>query len=173
MKVRILFALFCVAFWVGQYGFAQGGWKQFSSKEGRFSVQLPGDPKQGKQSIDTQAGKIDMHLFTYEVSKEVAYIVIFNDYPAAIVEKANKNKMLDGARDGAVKKVKGTLRGEKKLTMNGSPGREVVVDTPQLSFRNKMFMVKNRLYQVMAVTPKGKDSTADVMKFLNSFKLTQ
>jgi hypothetical protein len=35
-----------------------------------------------------------------------------------------------------------------------------------------MYLVKNRLYQVMAVTPQGKETSKDVEKFLESFKVT-
>jgi hypothetical protein len=151
-------------------------WKEFRSQAGRFSVRLPGTPKEDKQAIDTAVGKIDMFLFVYEVSNDVAYLIMYNDYPEDVVAKADKTTMLDGARDGAVENVKGKLRSEKNVSISGSPGREIVVDTsdaPLSTIKSRMYLVKNRLYQVMAVVPKGKETSKDVDKFLDSFKLTQ
>ncbi|MDW8365330.1 MAG: hypothetical protein RMK49_05760 [Abditibacteriales bacterium] len=150
-------------------------WKEFRSPAGRFSVRLPGAPKEDKQAIDTAAGKIDMFLFTYEVSNDVAYLIIYSDYPEDLIVNADKTKMLDGARDGAVKNVKGTLRSEKNISLSGWLGREIVIDTPDdpaSTIKSRMYLVKNRLYQVMAVMPKGKETSKDVDKFLDSFKLT-
>jgi hypothetical protein len=177
MKTRLTLVLSVVTVLTVGYGFAQTAWKEFNSKSGRFTVQLPGAPKDQKQTLKTEVGPIDLYLYAFEVSKEFAYIVSYADYPEALVKQGSKDKMLEGARDGAVKNINGKLRSgsDKKVTLNGHPGREFIIDAPDnvLVLKARQYLVNNRLYQTIAVVPKGKESSADVTKFIDSFKLTK
>src|SRR6266852_8763239 len=56
-------------------------WKEFTSKEGRFKVLMPGAPKQKDGETETDVGKIVLHMNTAEVGM-VIYGTTYSDFPA-------------------------------------------------------------------------------------------
>jgi hypothetical protein len=148
---------------------------EFKSEAGKFTVMAPAVLLEETQTLETQAGKIDLHVFSTQ-SDDIGYFVSYCDYPQEIVQRGNPETMLDGSRDGALSNAKGTLVSETKITLEGHPGRELLMEAKDESGRSatikgRLFMVKNRLYQVMVVAPKARES-GDVMdRFIKSFKL--
>jgi len=101
----------------------------------------------------------------------------YSDYPEEMVKESDPEKILDGSRDGAVRNANGKLVLENKISLDGNPGRELVIDAKgkggqDATMKARVFLVKNRLYQVMVVAPKGQVSGAEIDDFLKSFKLT-
>ncbi|NJR48229.1 MAG: hypothetical protein HC780_00450 [Leptolyngbyaceae cyanobacterium CSU_1_3] len=151
--------------------------EEFKSQTGQFSVTAPIALKEETRSLDTTAGKINLHMFT-ATEKNKAYFVAYADYPEQILKLSNPEKMLDGARDGAIGNVNGKLVSEAKVSINGAPGRELVIEAKGKNGENgtvkaRVFLVKNRLYQAMVVAPQAEVNSAEMDKFLQSFKLTQ
>jgi hypothetical protein len=169
MSPRYLTLVVLIAFLTGC---GQATWEEFSSREGAFSVLMPGRPTEKSQKANTPAGAIEIHLFALEQGG-FAYIVGYNDYPEAIVRAANVDKMLDGARDGAVSNTQGKLLSELIISMDKYSGRELRIEAPdgKHTTRVRIYMVKNRLYQALVVTSKEDSYSSDVTKFLDSFKL--
>ena len=72
--------------------------------------------------------------------------------------------------------TRGKLVSDTKISLAGHPGREVVIDArgphgPRGLIRGRLFMVGNRLYQLMVVAPQGRDDEKAAEDFLKSFKL--
>jgi len=151
-------------------------WSEFSSADGAFSVLMPGTPTEQTQTQDTDLGPIDVHMFTIEQG-EVAYLVGYNVFPAAVIEAATPAAILDGARDGQVETVKGTLLSEKEITLGAYPGRDLEIQVEgsdgASSLRSRLFMVGDRLYQLVVAGPKGQSTSPNTIKFLDSFKLVE
>ena len=99
------------------------------------------------------------------------------DYPPGLVQPDKLEKMLDASRDGSVANVGGKLVREEKITLMGNPGRDLVIDTGSSAgpgarlLRGRLFIVGNRMYQIMVVTPKNQKSSPETEAFLQSFKL--
>jgi hypothetical protein len=143
---------------------------QFVSAEGEFSVKFPAEPKASSQNVDTDLGKVTMHIFTVETnSGNNAYVVIYADY--SIVPDAAK--AVDGAINGQADSVKGKIVDDKKVTLNGWHGRIVRIESPDATFLTSAYMAGNRLYQVMYVTTKGETIPSDVAEFRASFEITK
>ncbi|MCA1592122.1 MAG: energy transducer TonB [Acidobacteria bacterium] len=158
--------------------YSSKAWKEFSSAEGRFTVLLPGTPTPQVQTQDTAIGKLDVHTFTLTTSMQ--YGVMFVDYPRTMEDSGAAKQFLDGARDGGVKGVNGTLLEEKETSLDGHPGRIIKVRVGDgYVMRVKFYVVKNRLYQ-LGVTMWDKDAPEaaarfhdeTAARFLDSFKLT-
>jgi hypothetical protein len=147
-------------------------WVVVSPGDGASSISMPGSPKEATQKVNTPAGDIDVHTFIFEQS-EVAYSIIYSDFPDALIASRDTEKMLDGARDGAISSVKGTLTAETKITLAEFPGRELKIEAPdgKHTVVSRVYLVKNRLYQVAVATPKDASVGDDVAKFFSSFKL--
>lgn len=148
--------------------------EEFSDQNGKFSVMTPVSLKETVQAVDTAVGSVDIHLFIGEKGNS-AYMVGYSDYPAEIIEQSDPAAMLDGARDGAVSNISGTLISETAITLDGNPGRELVitakVDDSDADVKARIYMVGNRLYQVLVIGVKGEVTPEDADAFLQSFKL--
>jgi hypothetical protein len=145
-------------------------WQDFNSPECRCSASYPGKPQPKTQSMQTKVGTLDARMFMLEMPNAF-YALAFVDYPRDAIAKNSPDSLLDAARDGAVGNVKGKLASETKVSMNGFPGRELRIEAPgDLALQARMYLVKERLYQVLVVMPKAKESAADSKRFLDSFK---
>jgi hypothetical protein len=147
--------------------------EDFAPKGGRFAVQMPGPPKEQTNKVNTAVGPIDVHMFVLSPDPNTAYIVGYSDYPEEMIKKSDIQKVLDGARDGAVKNVNGKLDWEKKITIDKHPGRDFAISTEHFEGRDRIYLVNARLYQVMVVGSKDFITDKVAQKFLDSFKLTE
>ncbi len=171
MKIKLL-ALALIAMTLASCQTA--GWKEFRSAEGSFSVMMPGTPEEQAQTIDTLAGAVDAYLFVL-ADEDAAYLVSYSDYPNIVVQQSNSDDILDGVRDGEAANVRGLLLSEQIISLDDYPGRELKIDTldGKVTIRSRIYLVNNRLYQVVVVIPKDHPtSDKNIDKFLESFTLT-
>ena len=157
------------------------------SKKGRYEILLFGPPKIKVQSVPTLAGNLTV---TFAMSEKKGggcglklgcmAAAAFNDMPAAVVKKTPVDKLLDGARDGALKNSGSTLISEKKITLGKHPGRELKMkrsfgpgEANLMINRARMFLVGNRLYQVQVIAMKPFAELPAIQQILDSFKLTK
>lgn len=148
-------------------------WQEFKSAEGRLTVLFPGEPKLERTPVDVpNVGKVEEVMWTYELKDVAMFGVAWVDYPKELVAQGDRTKMLDGARDGAAKNIGGKIVSEKPITMHGFPGRELKVEVPKspLVFLAQIYLVNERLYQVILVTTASHASAPEVTKFFASFK---
>lgn len=172
MTRRVIILLLGILLVLG--GCDSSPWKDFHSKAGGFSVSMPGTPVEKRQAYHTQAGPIEAHFFTVETDRgSLVYMVVYGDYPEALMAANDKEMLLDAARDGAVGNIRGTLLGDRSISMEGHPGRELQVlsSDGRLALKMRIFLVNNRQYQVVAVTPREARSPEDRDRFLDSFRL--
>lgn len=149
--------------------------KKYISDAGGFSVMTPTHLTETVQPLETEAGKIDLHLFSGQ-RDDTGYFVSYCDYPQKVGQQEDVDQVLDRSRDGAVANVSGRLIRETKITLMGHPGRELVIETgnpngPRVRLRGRLFIVRNRMYQIMVVAPRSWEGAAGTVAFLQSFKL--
>jgi hypothetical protein len=132
---------------------------------------MPGTPSYEKTNTSTAVGAIDMHMFSLNIKQDAAYMIMYSDYPE-IVTRANPESLLDGGRNGALANTKGKLIGEQSMSLDGFPGREIVIEVPGKGIMKlRAFLVRQRLFQVLAVGTKEKIEHEDTAKYLTSFRL--
>ena len=151
--------------------------KLLTSEGGGFEIMTPITLKEETQNAPSPIGNITVHMYSGERDNS-AYVVGYSDYPEALIKMSPADTLLDGARDGAIKSFHGKITEEKKITLDGNPGREFNVDARlkekiDANMKARIYLVKNRLYQVLVVGEKGKLSTADMDSFVESFKLVK
>jgi hypothetical protein len=150
--------------------------KEFTSQAGSFSVMTPAPLTENIQNADLpQVGTIAIHMFTGTQGSK-AYFVSYADFPEEFVGRADTERLLDGSRQGQVSNINGRLVMESKISLSGNPGRDLVIDAKasngqDATIKSRIYLVRNRLYQVMVVAPKGQVSNDEMMKYLESFKL--
>lgn len=144
--------------------------QNFSSSEGRFSVQMPGAVQQRQKVHQFQDGK-SANQYEFFVSTElnhVAYMVMYNDIPSG-PPTGDPQIVLMRIRD-AIAKGK-TLVSDSEISLNGTPGRAIVVrGSDGALYQLHEFLAGGRLYQLIVTASSG--YTADQADaFMNSFKL--
>lgn len=167
----IVFAALAGRAWALE-GLDPNSWKEFKPAREKFSVKMPGEPKTRAEEAKSPAGPLNIRMGLVE-TKTFAFMLMWVDYPEAQIAGSDPEKVLDGARDGALRNSRGAkLDGETKIKLGEHPGRELHMD---MAGRGKMlvriFLVKNRLYQTLVG---GKDVTyddKDVRTFVESLKL--
>jgi hypothetical protein len=104
---------------------------------------------------------------------ETSLHVISYTFPRGGHTTVSDQKRLDAFRDGFVKSFKGKVLKEKKIELDGHPGRDLRIQpsTAAQLIRARVFVVKERRYQIYAKGPSETVSSQDVDEFLDSFKL--
>ena len=146
--------------------------KMFTSQAGGFSAAFPEDPQEDVQTLPTDVGEIEVHFLSLERENAV-YMIVYSDYPTDVVAQSDPESMLNGARDGAVSNVQGTLVSEEKITIDDHPGRGLKITSSdgEATIYSNVYLVNNRLYQIMVVIPSSTNLSNEASNFLNSFKL--
>lgn len=145
--------------------------KEFKSPDNSFTIMLPKDIKEEKQTVNTQLGPIE-YLSYNAKAKYQEFVVAYSDYPDSLVAVSDPKTSLDGARDGAVRNIQGTLLSETIIDMNGYPGRELRIEGPQkIILISRIYLVEKRLYQIMAVSKPDHSFDKKINEVLNSFKI--
>jgi hypothetical protein len=147
-------------------------WKVLTSKDGDFAAAFPGSPIEKKQRVKTATGELEVAVFVLERKDDSIFVVSYSDMPLSEVKTGTEEKRLDFAREGAVSNARGKLRSEKKIDMDGFPGRELVIETEKdIVIRMRVFAVRQRLYQAMAMGPGRFYQSKDAGTFLDSLRL--
>jgi hypothetical protein len=115
--------------------------KKFTSAKGRFSVVLPGAPKEAKQTING----INNYVQMVELGERGTFAVSYFDIPPKTV------LTLETSVAAYAKALKGkVLTTKKKVLADEYPGREVLIQLPGNQFtRLGVYIVRERYYQVI------------------------
>ncbi len=185
MKNKIILPFFLTTVLVGGYlaidafqqsqptQAAQSIWKQFSSSKGNFKVLMPGKTSQLKRIVNTDAGKITVYGFRAIRPNEAVYGVTYSDVPSKIIKTPKDvNDLFNGTIQGFAESVQGSVVSQRNIKLGTYPGREIKVQIfGGATAKSRMYLVKQRLYQTLAVTKKEESLSKSINGFLNSFQV--
>jgi hypothetical protein len=176
MKTKSLVLGLTLALFLGQNVRADDtpSWERFTSREGGFSVLLPGTPMQRTKSLKTPFGTVNMTMvLAMDPDAGSCYGVVYADFPADLVRPGNTDDILDAVGMGMVQGAKGKLRDTKEIKFGAHPGRELEMELPGGTGigRARVYLVKGRLYQVLTLLPGDAAQSPEAGRFLDSFKL--
>jgi hypothetical protein len=157
-----------------QFAGCSGGAQEFKNESGKFSIVTPVELKEQTMPVDSPFGKIEFHTFMGR-DPDAEYLVSYGDFPNAQM-LGDPAQVIDARRDDEIRTLKGRLRNETKIDVNGNPGREISFDGTdpsgtQVSAKTRLFLVRNRLYQIYVGAGRGNLPTDSADAFLRSFKL--
>jgi hypothetical protein len=160
-------ALMCVC--VASVATAQAQeWKAYTYPAEGFSISLPSAPQQNKNSVDTDAGPIETRSYLVELAQGALFVGV-SDFDARAGD-TDPDKLLQGARDGALKNSKSHLVSEKKLMLGIYHGIEFEGASDEAHFTARVYVVGTRMYQTLVVAPIGQTYDG-ASRFLDSFQL--
>lgn len=165
------------------YDYSPKMWKEFTSLEGRFKILFPDTPKESSTPKDIPEGKQLIHIVTYQ--SFISYSVMFTDYPQRVDTPSEGKKYFDIVQEvflSGVAQFTPRIVKQEETVVDTHPGRFIQVELGEKGMlRGRMVAVKNRLYQIIVITPRYRPNTMGAendyeeiaMSFLNSFKLTK
>jgi hypothetical protein len=162
-------------------------WRDLEVSEGAFAVLMRAEPHYVRQDIDTPAGKMTAHLYSSD-RPDSYYAVGYADYPLSLVAGTPPEQLFAGIRDTWVRRIEGRLvASDTSLKLAGKhPGLEFSAEgtsargskvsdaagKPIETFvQARLYLVDQRLYQVIAMGRKGEVPQGDVNRYLKSFRL--
>ncbi|MEO0338349.1 MAG: hypothetical protein AAF242_03965 [Bacteroidota bacterium] len=152
----------------------------FTSMEGLFRVEVPGEMSYKSDTITTDLGDLVYHTYFYQHEEAGAenfiYMVSYVDYPANTVHSDSTTLLPDFFEvtiDQAAFSINGELIYKNEIQEEGYPGYLWRINYQQGEgvIKTKAIVRENRYYNIQAVTirPLALNPTIDL--FLDSFKL--
>jgi hypothetical protein len=146
-------------------------WAEYRPEGVGYAVEMPGQWTVTSQDTSTAVGSVKVHMATVDMGA-VAYMSMYNEYPAQLINGNPVAPILDGARNGAVQNVKGTLRQEDKITISNLEARQLVIDSPRgIVIKMRYFLLANVLVQALVAGPPGIEDQPEAKRFLDSLKV--
>ena len=144
-------------------------WRDYHSKEGRFSVLFPGEPK---LKVEAGAGAIvGSHEFLVQLGA-IVFDVSYDEYRPGALAVQSKSYILETARDRLVKGQPVRLLADRIVQTGTDVGREVVFqDADGYTQTFRLYVSGDRIYQTITGGPAGTERDPDVLRFHNSFQL--
>ncbi len=154
-------------------------WYLFETK--KYKLSFPGIPIEETRVIDSELGKLKIiaHIFQVTdtaIDKNLLYGLAETEYPENFIKFKTKeliDTFFTHSVNGAVNKVRGKLISVKVCSKDEFPGREIKIDYSNgLAIINmKLYLVKNIMYCLQAITYTANNSNILIDKFMNSFTL--
>jgi hypothetical protein len=149
-----------------------GNDRPFISQAGGYSVAFPAAPKETSEK--NVRGDVTHTALVEQDGGKVAFIVMYTIYREG---KGLGNTTPQMLLDGIVKGFGSALKRKKAIKIGDNPGFELVVERmakgQTILVTSRVFVARERLYQVMVGHPKGMTAAQGVAKFLDSFKLLE
>jgi hypothetical protein len=144
-------------------------WKDFTPASKAFTVKMPGDPSEIKNTVPSPAGNLTIIAYVLKQPNQVLGVTV-TEMPAAAL-KDGADQLLGGVKVGLTA-VSGTkVVSEEKITLGSHPGREFVITTPKVGTRKiRAYLVGSRLFTLEA-NPVNADNEKDFKTFFDSFRV--
>ena len=137
-----------------------------------FRVRMPGQPQVQRQRVTIPAGVVDTAAWSVQTPQGVIYSISLADYPEAVVAARPPQAFLDEGRDGLSNQLRGEVRTQRPLTLDGHPGHDYVVSSPNGEVHARNFMVGRRLYTLLVLYNPA-IGAPEAGAFFDSFGLTR
>jgi hypothetical protein len=146
------------------------GWVKFSPSGSPFTVLMPSEPKENKQTSESPNGPYTTCLFTSVTADHEIYLVGWVDYDPKF--NFGVQAELEANRDNFVNNVKAKLLSTTPIKLGTHPGIEFKAELEgKADIVSRVYIVGRRPYQLIIVTPTGLDSSAAHARFFSSFRL--
>lgn len=148
-------------------------WMSLSVAEHGFEARFPVAPKKQDMSVPTPVGTIPAMTYMAEQGNEAVGVTVLT-IPEAMLGQFNVDGGLDGARDGMINNVGGTIVSEQQLDFHGHQARAIVARIPApdapMKLEARLFWASPRMYQLISVSVEGAASDP-AAKFFENFRL--
>jgi hypothetical protein len=147
------------------------GWQKFSSAEGKFSVLLPGPPKEKQQTAEIKGGKVELHAFAAEKDIHDGYGAAYYDVP-----KVSDPGLFLAKLETLIVGTEGKVVFFKRMQIENYPATEfefVAGGKANYSARTRIILVGQRAYALTVTFLTTEPHPDERDAFFESFSLQQ
>ena len=146
------------------------GWVKFSPAGSPFTILMPSEPKEDKKTTESPSGPYTTYLYSSITPEREIYLVGWVDYDPRF--NFGVQAELEANRDNFVKNLKATLLSTTPIKLGTHPGIEFKAEVPgRADIVSRVYIVGRRPFQLIMVTPAGRDASANRVRFFSSFRL--
>ncbi|MFQ3587540.1 MAG: hypothetical protein SNJ76_07740 [Fimbriimonadaceae bacterium] len=172
---RSLLVLIAIATAASALAQASAPWREYRSREGRFSVQMPALPAENRQDQRTDAGEIAVHM-AYATYRGWVFFVAYNDFPMDLGPDSSRRQTIDSAAQGIMRsRDDAKLIRRTDFRWQNHPAVDVTFEFGPPDSRGQVvwrgILVENRLYQIMVLSTNGAPGEQETKRFIDSFRL--
>ena len=165
MKTLALITAF-VAVQATAFGQSDAGWRVVADKQAGYSVSYPAQPQELSLPMQTEKAQLTLKGWALE-QNGLAFIACSLKMPYST--KGREDQMFAGALKGIMKK--GKVLNQQSFTLHGSPGRTVLLQSPNgMVVRDTLVIRNGTLIQVATVSKPDQADSPMLAKFSGSFK---
>ncbi len=156
-------------------------WFLMKSEAQGYQIEFPEKPSSNVQTVNTEAGPVDMHIHMLDLSKKendsnLIYLSSFAQYPDSLVHSDRKEQLAGFFKetiDGLIGSIDGKLMNERDVQIGEYEGREVKINFQDgmAIIRIRVYLVQNKVYMLQVITKTENDSNDSISHFMNSFAL--
>lgn len=151
----------------------------YESTPGAYKIKFPAAPIEKHSQVNTPAGLISLYTAMHEARDGSVFLVTYGVNPPAIVRNNTAKKLLGAGVEGMMRESGWSLVKNEPTSYQNHPGMDVEFtgkapnSTKKLIGRVRVYLIGDRLYQVMSAGPEGSIDPASITAFLNSFSITR
>jgi hypothetical protein len=144
--------------------------RAFGPKDGRFTVEMPGEPTKQPINATTMKYVVD--------AGDTVYIVVYVDLKTPVDGPEEVNRALQVTKDAELKALDATELSQKEMKLGDSPGLQATFSIPPAKIPGggsgieRFFLDHNRIFEVAVITSKQKTTDAMFARFFDSFKIS-
>nr|AYM53413.1 hypothetical protein [Melittangium lichenicola] len=124
--------------------------QKITAPEG-FTVLFPGQVEAQRGKVSIPGGEVQTASWAINDSSGVLYSVSTLDYPEKVVAAHPAAAFFNEGKTGLVNKLKGTIKSEEDITLQGYPGKSLVISSDSGEVRAHNFLVGPRLYTLLVL----------------------
>lgn len=148
----------------------------FQSTDGNYRVTFPGEPKVSEETRPTPFGDQTVHVAHF-VERRSSFTVAWNVMPKEILQSQSREQFIDRTIENALKAQGWTALETQGVMVGPHAARDIKVEATSLDGGPaglgwwRMALIGDRLYQLMAIGPKGTGGGELQHDFVRSFAL--
>ncbi|KKD38319.1 MAG: hypothetical protein WAN66_24095 [Limnoraphis robusta] len=150
---------------------AQNPGQPLTQLPGNVIVAMPGaSPSERREILDTLGGKLEFTVLATRQSN--SQFTVAYSLPLTSTRLGEPQTLFNQIRDSYIKGRPVQLVGERNISLQRYPGREVNLSSSRGTHQFRLYLVQQRVY-ILGVS-KAKDggaATPDISQFFNSFQL--
>ena len=175
MNLTVYRLPFTVCLALALFACGQPDWREMTIPDGDFTVLMRGQPHYARHELDTPSGKMQAHLYSSD-RPDSYFAVGYSDYPLTFALATRSDEILAGVRDTWLRRINGRLVTSGADKLGKYPGLQFTargtVKGQDAILEGRLYLVDQRLYQLIAISRPGETPQGVVNRFFNSFKLT-
>lgn len=144
-------------------------WQKFTSKDGRFSIRMPGRPTLSLKRDETPVGEVVSRIYTYE-NTVISLTAEYSDLPGIAVIFGGRKRIYSKSRDAFLDDAKGSEVLFDDMRFDAYRAMELIYETSTQYGKAWFILIGKRLYVLQAAMNKEIVDKSPIDRYFETFK---